>query len=194
MPTYDANTALVVVDVQNDFADQAGSLYVGEGEQVVPVISDEVRAAGTDGGLVAYTMDWHPEHTAHFQVDGGIWPVHCVQATWGAELHPDLLVKGELIRKGVDGQDGYSGFSVRDPETGERGATTLDALLRQRGIERLVICGLATDYCVVETVLDARMLGYPVEVLRAGIRGVELKPGDSDLAITRMRDAGAEIV
>ncbi|MGH2629090.1 MAG: isochorismatase family protein [Actinomycetota bacterium] len=193
MARYDSRTALLVVDVQNDFADPTGTLYVQGGEQVVPIVDAEVEQAKGAGALVVYTQDWHPEHTPHFQQDGGIWPVHCVAGSHGAEFHPDLLMADhEVVRKGHDGRDGYSGFSVRDPLSGERGDTVLHEMLTANGIERLVICGLATDYCVVETVLDARMLGYPVEVLTEGIRAVELQPGDGQAAIARMRDAGAE--
>ena len=195
MASYDPRTALLVVDVQNDFADPTGTLYVQGGEQVVPIVNAEVEKARDAGALVVYTQDWHPEHTPHFQQDGGIWPVHCVAGTHGAEFHPDLLVADhEVVRKGHDGRDGYSGFSVRDPLSGERGDTVLHEMLTANGIERLAICGLATDYCVVETVLDARMLGYPVEVLTEAIRAVELQPGDGEAAVTRMRDAGAETV
>jgi nicotinamidase/pyrazinamidase len=195
MASYDPRTALLVVDVQNDFADPTGTLYVQGGEQVVPIVNAEVEKARDAGALVVYTQDWHPEHTPHFQQDGGIWPVHCVAGTHGAEFHPDLLVADhEVVRKGHDGRDGYSGFSVRDPLSGERGDTVLHEMLTANGIERLAICGLATDYCVVETVLDARMLGYPVEVLTEAIRAVELQPGDGEAAVTRMRDAGAEAV
>ena len=95
MTDYDARTALIVVDVQNDFADPKGSLYVSEGERVVPLINDEIERATEAGALVVYTQDWHPESTPHFAKDGGIWPVHCVRDTWGAELHPDLRVTGE---------------------------------------------------------------------------------------------------
>jgi nicotinamidase/pyrazinamidase len=144
--------------------------------------------------LVVYTQDWHPAVTPHFSKDGGIWPTHCVRGTWGARFHSDLHVQGEVVRKGSDGRDGYSGFSVRDPQSGETSPTTLESLLRDRGIGRLVICGLATDYCVVETVLDARVLGFPVEVVAGAIRPVDLQPGDGELAIARMRDAGAELV
>lgn len=194
MATYDARTALLVVDVQNDFADPEGTLYVAGGEQVVPIVNAEVEKAKAAGALVVYTQDWHPEHTPHFQQDGGIWPVHCVEDTEGAAFHPDLLVEGsEVVRKGHDGRDGYSGFSVRDPLSGERGDTVLHEMLEAHGIERLVICGLATDYCVVETVLDARMLGYPVEVITDGVRAVDLQPGDGRTAQARMRDAGAEL-
>jgi nicotinamidase/pyrazinamidase len=195
MPTYDARTALLVVDVQNDFADPNGSLYVQGGGEIVPIVNAEVGRARDAGALVVYTQDWHPEHTPHFQVDGGIWPVHCVAGTPGAAFHPDLMVADhKVVRKGHDGRDGYSGFSVRDPLSGERSDTLLQQMLKDHGIERLVICGLATDYCVVETVLDARMLGYPVEVLTDAVRAVELQPGDGAAALSRMRDAGAELV
>jgi nicotinamidase/pyrazinamidase len=184
---------LLVVDVQNDFADAAGSLYVDGGEQVVPVANDEIAAAERAGALVVFTQDWHPPVTPHFRKDGGIWPVHCVQDTWGAAFHPDLTVSGEVVRKGTDGKDGYSGFTARDPDTWEMVSTALEDLLRRRGVERLVVCGLATDYCVVETVLDARMLGFPVQVIGPAIRAVDLEPGDGERAIERMRDAGAEL-
>jgi nicotinamidase/pyrazinamidase len=193
MSGYDPRTVLLVVDVQNDFADPAGSLYVDGGESIVPTIAQEISEAREAGALVVYTQDWHPEHTPHFAKDGGTWPDHCVQDTWGASFHPDLPVDGEVIRKGADGRDGYSAFSVRDPETGETEETILGSLLRERGIERVVIAGLATDYCVVETVLDARLLGLPVTVLTEAIRAVDLEPGDGERAIARMRDAGAEL-
>jgi nicotinamidase/pyrazinamidase len=191
---YDERTALLVIDVQNDFADPAGSLSVNDGEAIVPGVNVEIASARTAGAIVVYTQDWHPPNTPHFLKDGGIWPQHCVQETWGAELHPDLVVEGEIVRKGVDGGDGYSGFSVRDPESGETSPTTLEALLRERGIERVVICGLATDYCVVETALDAEALGFPVVVLRDAVRAVDLDEGDGARAFERMREAGAEIV
>src|SRR5438067_11502659 len=147
MLEYDEKTALVVVDIQNDCADPNGSLYVAEGERVVPVANREIERALAAGGLVAYTQDWHPGSTPHFQKDGGVWPVHCVQGTWGAEFRPDLHLAGEVVRKGIGGEDGYSGFSVRDPRSGERDATELDRILRQRGVERIVIPGFATGYC-----------------------------------------------
>jgi nicotinamidase/pyrazinamidase len=193
MPAYDARTALVVVDVQNDFASPDGSLYVAGAEEAVATVVGEIASARAAGALVVCTQDWHPPVTPHFEKDGGIWPVHCVEDTWGAAFHPDLPDGLEVLRKGVDGRDGYSGFSVRDPATGETAPTPLVDLLRSREIERLVVCGLATDYCVVETVVDARMLGYPVRVIREGIRAVDLAEGDGEKAMTRMRDAGAEI-
>jgi nicotinamidase/pyrazinamidase len=192
--TYDDQAALVVVDVQNDFAHPSGSLYVRGGEEVVPIANAEIERAREAGATVVYTQDWHPEHTPHFAQDGGTWPVHCVRNTWGAEFHEDLVVEGPIVRKGEDGKDGYSGFSLRDPRSGEREDTILHEALRAAGAKRLVILGLATDYCVVETVLDARVLGYPVEVLGGGIRAVDLEPGDGTRAIARMRDAGADVV
>jgi nicotinamidase/pyrazinamidase len=194
MARFDERTALLVVDVQNDFADPTGSLYVGGGEEVVPVINDAIDEALEAGATVVYTQDWHPEITPHFEKDGGIWPVHCVQNSWGAELRPDLIVRGQIVRKGADGRDGYSGFSVRDPQSGERADTVLHETLAAAGVERLVVCGIATDYCVVETVIDARRLGYPVEVLGDAIRAVDLRAGDGARAIQRMREAGAELV
>jgi nicotinamidase/pyrazinamidase len=191
---YDHGTALIVVDVQNDFADPAGSLYVREGEAVVPVANDEITAAGDAGAPVVYTQDWHPESTPHFEKDGGLWPVHCVRDSWGAMFHPDLRVGGDVVRKGTRGEDGYSAFSVRDPLSGDAAPTVLHRLLAERGVGRIVVCGLATDFCVVETVTDARELGYPVVVLRDGIRAVDRKAGAGDRALQMMRDAGAELV
>src|SRR5436190_13951452 len=153
MARYDDLTALIVTDVQNDFADPAGSLYVAGGEDVVPFADREIGRAKEAAAPVVYTQDWHPEHTPHFKQDGGIWPVHCVRETWGAQLHPSLVVEGEIVLKGTDGEDGYSGFTVRDPRSGERGSTGLEDLLRRHGVERVVILGLATDYCVKETAL-----------------------------------------
>ncbi len=195
MSGYDDRTALVVVDVQNDFADPSGSLAVAGGEDVVEAVNAAIRAAGAAGALLVYTQDWHPEHTPHFARDGGVWPVHCVGGSWGAELHPRLeVVEGETIHKGVDGRDGYSAFSVRDPRSGETEPTQLERILRGRGIERVVIGGLATDYCVVETVLDARRLGLEADVLTDCIRAVDLEPGDGERALDRMREAGATLV
>lgn len=195
MTRYDGRTALLVVDVQNDFADPGGSLAVRGGHDVVEPLNREIEAAREARALVVYTLDWHPEHTPHFQQDGGIWPVHCVAGSWGAQLHPTLdVVEGETLHKGDDGRDGYSAFSVRDPLGGATEPTRLQRALRERDIERLVIGGLATDYCVVETVLDGRRLGYDVAVLTSAVRAVDLAPGDGDRALERIRDAGATLV
>jgi nicotinamidase/pyrazinamidase len=193
MIPFDDKTALDVTDIQNDFADPKGSLYVRGGEQVVPVANREIERALAAGALVVYTQDWHPETTPHFRKDGGIWPVHCVQWTWGAEFHPDLQVAGEVVRKGTGGEDGYSGFSVRDPTSGARFSTALEGMLRERGIERLVVVGLATDYCVKETALDSVRLGFQTTVLVEGVRAVDLTDGDGHRAIEEMQGAGVGI-
>lgn len=191
---YDPDTALVVVDVQNDFADPQGGLYVADGEQIVAPVNAEIAAARDAGALVAYTQDWHPPTTPHFAKDGGVWPTHCVQDTWGAELHPDLDVDGPVVRKGVDGGDGYSGFSVRDPVSGEESATELGRILDDAGVRRVIVTGLAGDVCVKATALDAKQLGYEVVVPLATTRFVELEAGDGERAVAALRDVGVEVV
>ena len=193
MADYDARTALLVVDVQNDFADPRGSLYVNGGEEVVPVANQEIERALAAGALVVYTQDLHPPSTPHFQKDGGIWPVHCVQETWGAEFQPELAVKGEVIRKGTGGEDGYSGFNVSDPQTGAQERTRLDGLLRERVVGRIVLVGLATDYCVKETALDGRRLDFETTILSNGVRGVNLQPGDDERALHEAMLAGVRV-
>jgi nicotinamidase/pyrazinamidase len=158
----------------------------------VPVANREIERARRAGAPVFYTQDWHPEDTPHFQKDGGIWPVHCVHDTWGAELHPDLRVDGEVIRKGTEGEDGYSGFSVRDPVSGESEETALGGRLRALGVERLVVLGLAGDYCVGATAKDGRAQGWPVTLLRDGVRFVELNPGDTERTWRELAAAGVE--
>ena len=191
---YDASTALVVVDVQNDFTDPAGGLSVADGEAILPEVNARVAACRTAGGLVVYTQDWHPERTPHFLTDGGPWPVHCVRDTWGAALHPDLDVDGPVVRKGVDGGDGYSGFSVRDPVSGDVTRTELGGLLEQHGVRRVVVVGLAGDVCVAATAEDAAALGLTTIVPLAATRMVELAPGDGARAIERLRDADVEVI
>ena len=192
MLRYHATTALVVVDVQNDFADPAGSLSVAGGEAVIGRINDEIAMATTAGALVVFTQDWHPTSTPHFAKDGGPWPVHCVADTWGAALHPDLAAPDDAprIHKGANGEDGYSGFTMRDPTTGDEQPTELDQLLRDRGIERVVVVGLATDYCVKATALDAVRLGFSVSMLAEAMAAVNLAPEDGDRALGEMLEAG----
>lgn len=189
---YDADTALVVADIQNDFADPAGGLYVKGGEELVPLVSVEVGAARNAGATIVYTQDWHPASTPHFEKDGGVWPVHCVADTWGAEFHPGLLVSGATVRKGTSGEDGYSGFSVRDPVSGAAAPTKLQSLLAP-SVRRLVVVGLAGDYCVKETALDGIRLGYLVEVPLALTRFVALSPGDAERSVEEMRAAGVTV-
>jgi nicotinamidase/pyrazinamidase len=191
---YGPRTALVVVDVQNDIADPNGSLYVQGGEAVVGRVNDEIRAARAAGSTVIYTQDWHPESTPHFAKDGGVWPVHCVGGTWGAELHPDLEVQGESVRKGVRGEDGYSGFTTRDPTSGAEASTGLDERLRDRSTERVVVVGLATDYCVKATALDAVRLGFAAFVVEEAIAAVDLEAGDGARALEEMAAAGVTLV
>jgi nicotinamidase/pyrazinamidase len=192
MPRYDATTALVVVDVQNDFADPAGSLSVEGGDAVIPTINAEIASATDAGGVTVFTQDWHPESTPHFAKDGGIWPVHCVADTWGSQLHPDLDAAHDAprIRKGANGEDGYSGFTMRDTTSGEEIPTELDRLLRDHGVERVVVVGLATDYCVKATALDAVRLGYETHLLTDAIAAVGLALDDGARAIEEMAAAG----
>ncbi len=190
MVRWDERAALIVVDVQNDFADPRGGLAVAGGDGIIPALNAAIAAAGDAGATVVYTQDWHPPDTPHFAKDGGVWPVHCVRETWGAAFHPDLRVAGETVRKGTGGEDGYSGFSVRDPSGGERGDTALEALLRGRGVTTAAVAGLATDYCVRETALDAVRRGFAAFVLIDAVRAVDLRPGDGARALEAMRRAG----
>lgn len=193
MVRYTPAMALLVVDVQNDFADPAGGLYVPGGEQVVPVVAAEVNTAWESGAPVFYTQDWHPPSTPHFVTDGGVWPVHCVRDTWGAELHPDLPVAGPVVRKGTGGEDGYSGFTMRDPVSGVASATLLAALLEDARVRRVVVTGLAGDVCVKETALDAVRLGYEVVVPLAATRFVNLHAGDDAAAIAELKRNGVVV-
>ena len=193
MTAYDSSTALLVVDVQNDFADPNGSLYVSGGETIIPLLNEELARARAAEAYVVYTQDWHPPTTPHFQKDGGIWPVHCVQESWGAEFHPELQVEGEIVRKGTGGEDGYSGFTIRHPDSGEEESTELADLLKERGIERVVVVGLATDYCVKDTALDALRLGFETVVRADAMRAVDLQPGDGDRALEEMAASGARL-
>jgi nicotinamidase/pyrazinamidase len=188
---FSPSCALLVVDVQNDFAHPKGGLHVSGGDAVIPLINDLVAAAEDAGALVAYTQDWHPEETPHFQTHGGPWPVHGVRDTWGAQLHSDLHVAGPVIRKATGHEDGYSGFTARHIVSGADVPTGLEALLREHAIERVVIVGLAQDYCVVETALDARRLGFDTTVVLDATRPVAEHTGAA--AIDRMRAAGVHL-
>lgn len=192
---YTTTTALIVVDVQNDFADPDGSLYVPGGEETIPFINEQAREARDAGALVVYTQDWHPRETPHFQEFGGPWPVHCVAGTKGAQFHPDLVVvEGALhVKKGKGGEDGYSAFCLRDPESGEESSTGLAADLEDAGIETTAIVGLALDYCVKETALDAARLNLSPTLLADGSRAVNLQIGDGARAVAEMVTAGVEI-
>ncbi len=191
---YDSATALVIIDLQNDFASPGGSLRVPGAEQVVEEVNQQIAVARAAGAHVLYTQDWHPAHTPHFEPDGGSWPVHCVGETWGAAFHPDLIVSGEVVRKGAGMEDGYSGFTVRDHESGDESATLLEELLRDRGVDRVIVVGLATDYCVKATALDAVSKGFETSVLLDAVAGVEQEPGDTERARDEMRAAGVTLI
>ena len=196
-------TALVVVDVQNDFADPGGGLAVAGGEQVVSECAALLRAAHAAGSPVVLTQDWHPAETPHFERYGGVWPVHCVAGTWGAQLHPGLPLAevgvdpdaddAPVVRKGVDGGDGYSGFSVRDPRTGEQEPTALERLLRDRDVTRVVVAGLAGDVCVKETALDATRLGFATVLPLAATRFVAEDPQAWRAVTEELATAGVEV-
>jgi nicotinamidase/pyrazinamidase len=191
---YDERTAVVVVDLQNDFAQPEGSLYVRGGEEIVGAANLEVERALAAGAFVVYTQDWHPPDTPHFAPYGGKWPVHCVHDTWGAEFPPGLVVVGPQVHKARGHEDGYSGFTVEHVRTGARFSTDLETLLRAREITKLVIVGLATDYCVKETGLDGIRLGFRVTVLRDAVRAVDVEPGDGERALDELAAAGVMVV
>jgi nicotinamidase/pyrazinamidase len=182
----DNKKALIVVDVQNDFC-PGGSLAVANGDEVVVPLNQLIKDFLDRGEPVYKTRDWHPAQTKHFQIYGGVWPVHCVQGTHGAEFHRDLSndPRINVISKGIDeSADGYSGFD----------GTNLAELLREEGVTEVWVGGLATDYCVKHTVLDALKEGFEVKALADAMRAVNINPDDGAKAIGEMRDAGAEIV
>jgi nicotinamidase/pyrazinamidase len=176
--------ALIIVDYQNDFARPDGALSVPAGEEVADHINALARSG--DYELVLATRDWHPPEHGSFTEQGGIWPVHCVRGTPGAELHPalDTGPLDAVVDKGQDpGTEGYSAFD----------GTALAETLRARGVDAVTVVGLATDYCVKNTALDALREGFAVRVDRAGIRGVDVRPGDSERALEELAAAGATV-
>jgi nicotinamidase/pyrazinamidase len=192
MVRYEAGTALVVVDMQNDFADPRGSLHVTGAENVVREVNNEVAKALAGGGFLVYTMDWHPESTSHFSKDGGIWPTHCVMNTWGAEFHPAVEVHGPSVKKGSKGEDGYSGFTMRDPLTAQETPTGLATMLSESDVTRIVVVGLALDYCVKATALDG-LERFEASIISAATAAVDLQSGDGDRALDELAEAGVEI-
>jgi len=184
-------TALLIVDAQNDFC-AGGALAVPDGDAVVPVVNAVAARAAASGLPVFASRDWHPAETTHFAPYGGAWPVHCVAGTPGAGFHPALTLPGGsvIVTKGDDpGADGYSAFDGH-LVTGE----TLAEALASRGVGRLVVVGLATDYCVKHSVVEARRAGLAVDVVSDAVRGVDVTPGDSERALAEMRAAGARVV
>jgi nicotinamidase/pyrazinamidase len=175
--------ALVIVDFQNDFT-PGGALAVAEGDEIAERINE--LAASPDNDLVVATRDWHPPNHGSFTAQGGTWPEHCVQGTPGAELHPalDRTLVDVVVDKGQDpATEGYSGFE----------ATDLAELLRERGVDHVTVVGLATDYCVKNTALDALRGGFGVTVDSSAVRAVELQPGDGQRALEEVRTAGGSI-
>ena len=188
--TPEPDSALVIVDVQNDFC-PGGSLAVAGGDEVVPVLNAYAEAFAKAGALVVADRDYHPGRTTHFVQFGGAWPAHCVQGTKGAEYHPDLRLPPETVHviKGMGAEeDAYSVFQGR-----EQSGRAFGDLLAARGVRTLYVGGLATDYCVRHTVLDALKAGFQVVVLTDACRGVNVKPGDADRALDEMRTAGAVV-
>jgi len=176
--------ALIVVDVQNDFC-PGGSLPVANGDQVVAPLNRMIELFQSQHRPIIATRDWHPETTTHFVSGGGLWPPHCISDHAGARFHRDLKLPPSAIvmSKGTGPtEDAYSGFQARDAD-----GLDLASFLKRAGIRHVVIGGLATDYCVKATALDARRAGLRVTILEDAIRGVEIRAGDSDRALVEMR-------
>src|SRR5215467_911723 len=180
--------ALIVVDVQNDFC-PGGALAVKDGDQVIPALNRHIDKLTKAGSPIFATRDWHPAKTSHFNTSGGPWPPHCIQGSKGSQFHPDLKLPPHtvIVSAGMGSdEDGYSGFLGIDDS-----GVKLSELLRLRGIERICVGGLATDYCVKHTVLDGLKEGFEVVLLEDATRGVNLQPGDSERAVEEMIRAGA---
>jgi len=177
--------ALIVVDVQNDFC-PGGALAVAHGDEVIAPLNRLIKQFLDRGEVVIKSRDWHPAQTKHFAAHGGTWPVHCVRNTRGAEFHPELLDDPRIIvvSKGTGDEDNYSAFD----------GTELAGLLREHGVAEVWVGGLATDYCVKNTVLDAVREGFVVSAVEDAMRAVNLQPVDGDRALEEMRRAGAKVI
>ncbi len=176
--------ALIIVDVQRDFC-SGGALPVPDGEKIIPTLNKYIEKFSKAGALIVATRDWHPPNHMSFKDYGGIWPSHCVQGTLGAEFHPDLRLPREVkvVSKATSAdKEAYSGFD----------GTNLERELKDAGIKRVFVGGLATDYCVKSTVLDALRLGFETILLMDAIKGVDVNPGDSERAIEEMIKGGAK--
>lgn len=181
--------ALLIVDVQNDFC-PGGALAVPEGDKIVSTINKYIRIFAKKKLPIFATRDWHPVRTKHFKDFGGLWPVHCIQNTKGAAFHPDLKLPKEaiLLYKGMDPEeDCYSSFSAQDLS-----GQPLFKLLKRMGITEIYIAGLATDYCVKYTAIDALKHGFKVKILLDAVKGVNLKTNDSTEAIKKITKMGAK--
>ncbi len=184
--TYEINKsdALLITDIQKDFL-PGGALPVSGGDEIIPALNWYARFFESAKGYVFASRDWHPANHVSFKAQGGLWPLHCVQNTKGANFSPDLILPGDtgVISKAMDPKK--EGYSVFD-------GTLFADELRIRGVKRLFVGGLATDYCVVNTVIDSRKLGYDTVVLMDATMGINVKPDDVDKAIQAMLKAGAQ--
>ena len=182
------DSAILIVDVQNDFC-PGGTLGVAGGDEIIPLINRYIELFRKKGGLIIASRDWHPRASKHFREFGGIWPVHCVQDSDGAKLHPGLLLPPECLvfSKGMNPLlDDYSALQARD-----EAEKPMSGYLKEAGIHALYICGLATDYCVRQSALDGLRQGFAIAVLADAVRGVDIEQGDSERALGEMVDAGA---
>lgn len=183
IPRPGEKSVLLLVHLQNDFCPN-GALPVPEGDHVIPIANEWIRFFAAQGYGIVATRDWHPPNHCSFQEQGGPWPPHCVQGSLGSQFHPDLkMPPGTLIVSGATNpkKEAYSGFD----------GTSLEERLEDLEAETLYVLGLATDYCVKQTVLDACRLGFRVVVLQDGVRGIDVQPGDSQKAFQDMQAAGA---
>lgn len=179
--------ALLVVDIQNDFC-PGGALGIAAGDKIIPVVNKYIKIFSQNKLPIFISRDWHPAKSAHFKKFGGVWPRHCVQNTKGASFHPKLKIPPEaiIISKGIDPEeDSYSAFQAQDAS-----GQSLGDLLKIFGVEEIYIAGLATDYCVKYSAIDALKSGFKVKVLKDAIAGVNLKPTDSKEALLQIKARG----
>jgi nicotinamidase/pyrazinamidase len=196
MSPSSGRSALIVVDMQNDFGHPDGSLFVAGGDALVDPINVQIESIAADGGVVILTQDWHPATTPHFIHDGGVWPTHCVAGTWGAALIDGLDPNhhaSAVIRKGTNGEDGYSAFAMREPGGDVDIPTGLAGLLRDRGVGRVVVVGLATDVCVAATAVSARDAGFDTTVLWDATRPVYTDDETTARVLADLEQAGVQV-
>jgi len=188
-----AKKALIVVDYQNDFC-PGGALAVPEGDQVVDTINGLVDEFTKSGNVIVYTKDYHPSDHVSFKINHpeGIWPPHCVQNTPGAEFHPGLKVAGPTFYKAfLSHQDSYSGFGGHIEANPE--AQSLEDYLKEQGVEEVTVVGLALDYCVKSTAIDAHKLGFDTNVVLEGTKAVNVNPGDDKKAVEELKAEGVQV-